>query len=46
MEVRERMYFGEVSGGEGAADGLKEGISSVQTMACSDGADGMHHHQL
>lgn len=40
------MCFGEVSGGEGAADGLKEGISNVQTMARSDGADGMYHHQL
>lgn len=40
------MYFGEVSGGEGVADGLKEGISNVQTMARSDAADGMHHRQL
>lgn len=26
MEVREKNVFREVSGGEGAADGLKEGI--------------------
>lgn len=39
------MFWGGVCG-EGAADGLKEGISSVYTTACSDGADGMHHRQL
>lgn len=46
LSLSARSVLGARGAGCGGSRWMRRGIWSVQTMACTDRADGMHHHQL